>query len=129
MTGLQALHNANYGHTDVRWENIIQCGSVYRLIDLEFACKLKQLPFTPKGQQIVLTIFRACPMHIMLFCHKLTRARCACSFEILSYACCLSNWHLLDKDHKIISWVQGMREKLDLSCMFRSGQFNMTLCQ
>jgi len=52
MTGLQALHNANYGHTDVRWENIIQCGSAYRLIDLEFACKLKQLPFTPKGQQV-----------------------------------------------------------------------------
>ena len=71
-------------------------------------------------------------VHIMLFCHKLTRARCACSFEILdSYACCLSNWRLLDKDHKIVpwvSWVQGMREKLDLSCMFRSGQFNMTLC-
>ncbi len=52
MTGLHALHDANYGHTDVRWENIIQCGSVYRLIDLEFACKLKQKPFTPIGQQI-----------------------------------------------------------------------------
>ena len=52
MAGLQALHDANYGHTDVRWENIIQCGSVYRLIDLEFACKLKQKPFTPKRQQI-----------------------------------------------------------------------------
>ncbi len=23
VTGLQALHNASYGHTDVRWENII----------------------------------------------------------------------------------------------------------
>ena len=105
------MHSANYGHTDVRWENIIQCGSEYRLIDLEFACKLKQLPYTPKGQQIVLTILRACPTHIMLFCHTLTRATCACSFEKLSCACCLSNWHLLGKDHKSISLGAGHERK------------------
>lgn len=59
MKGLQALHNAEYGHTDVRWENIIQCGSEYRLIDLEFACKLGQLPFTPEGQEVVLIVSKA----------------------------------------------------------------------
>ena len=75
VKGLQALHNASYGHTDVRWENIIQCGSVYRLIDLEFACKLKQLPFTPEGQKIVFTTFGAVPMHSMLFCYKLTKGK------------------------------------------------------
>ncbi|KAL3139897.1 hypothetical protein ABBQ38_004191 [Trebouxia sp. C0009 RCD-2024] len=49
LSGVQDLHNANYGHTDIRWQNIIQCGSSYRLIDLEFVCKLKQRPFTPTG--------------------------------------------------------------------------------
>ncbi|KAA6419341.1 MAG: hypothetical protein FRX49_10740 [Trebouxia sp. A1-2] len=49
LSGVQDLHNAGYGHTDIRWQNIIQCGSSYRLIDLEFVCKLKQRPFTPTG--------------------------------------------------------------------------------
>ncbi|KAL0034364.1 hypothetical protein WJX77_011114 [Trebouxia sp. C0004] len=43
------LHNASYGHTDIRWQNIIQCGNSYRLIDLEFVCNLLQRPFTPPG--------------------------------------------------------------------------------
>lgn len=50
LSGVQDLHNANYGHTDIRWQNIIQCGHSYRLIDLEFVCKLNQRPFTPPGQ-------------------------------------------------------------------------------
>ncbi|KAL0021267.1 hypothetical protein WJX79_002534 [Trebouxia sp. C0005] len=49
LSGVQDLHNAGYGHTDIRWQNIIQCGNSYRLIDLEFVCKLKQRPFTPTG--------------------------------------------------------------------------------
>ncbi|KAL0021284.1 hypothetical protein WJX79_008029 [Trebouxia sp. C0005] len=49
LSGVQDLHNAGYGHTDIRWQNIIQCSSSYRLIDLEFVCKLKQRPFTPTG--------------------------------------------------------------------------------
>jgi len=49
VSGLQALHKAKYGHTDIRWQNLIQCGHVYCLIDLEFACKLNQEPFTPQG--------------------------------------------------------------------------------
>ena len=39
-TGLQALHNANYGHTAVRWEHIIQSSSVCRLILLAEAAAL-----------------------------------------------------------------------------------------
>ncbi|KAL0049815.1 hypothetical protein WJX82_010385 [Trebouxia sp. C0006] len=49
LSGVQDLHNANYGHTDIRWQNIIQCGNSHRLIDLEFVCKLNQRPFTPPG--------------------------------------------------------------------------------
>ncbi|DBA92163.1 hypothetical protein WJX77_002004 [Trebouxia sp. C0004] len=49
LSGVQDLHNANYGHTDSRWQNIIQCGNSYRLIDLEFVCKLNERPFTPSG--------------------------------------------------------------------------------
>ncbi|KAL3147117.1 hypothetical protein ABBQ38_015072 [Trebouxia sp. C0009 RCD-2024] len=49
LSGVQDLHNAKYGHTDIRWQNIIQCGNSYRLIDLEFVCKLNQTPFTPQG--------------------------------------------------------------------------------
>lgn len=50
--GVQKLHSANYGHTDIHWENIIRCGQAYILIDLEFACKLDQLPFTPQGPHV-----------------------------------------------------------------------------
>lgn len=49
LSGLQDLHNAKYGHTDIRWQDLIQCHGSYRLIDLEFVCKLGQRPFTPKG--------------------------------------------------------------------------------
>ena len=66
VTGLQALHNAGYGHTDVRWANIIHFDRAYRLIDLEFACMLNEVPFTPKGQQTVITKFVAHTMHILL---------------------------------------------------------------
>ena len=45
------LHQAGYAHTDLRWENIIlQHADQWVLIDLEFACVLNSVPFTPVGE-------------------------------------------------------------------------------
>ena len=47
LSGVQDLHDANYGHTDIRWQNIIQCGTSHRLIDLEFVVQIKPAPLHP----------------------------------------------------------------------------------
>ena len=45
------MHQAGYAHTDLRWENIIlQHADQWVLIDLEFACVLNSVPFTPVGE-------------------------------------------------------------------------------
>lgn len=51
LHALKVLHQAGYGHTDLRWENIIlQHADQWVLIDLEFACVLNSVPFTPVGE-------------------------------------------------------------------------------
>ncbi len=45
----QVLQGVELGHTDIRWENIIQVRTKFVLIDLEFACKLGLVPFIPLG--------------------------------------------------------------------------------
>lgn len=45
----QVLQGIELGHTDIRWENIIQLPTNFVLIDLEFACELGHVPFTPQG--------------------------------------------------------------------------------
>ncbi len=45
----RVLQGIELGHTDIRWENIIQVRSEFVLIDLEFASKLGLVPFTPLG--------------------------------------------------------------------------------
>ena len=51
LHALKVLHQAGYGHTDLRWENIIlQHADQWVLIDLEFACVLDSVPFTPVGE-------------------------------------------------------------------------------
>ena len=51
LHGLKVLHQAGYAHTDLRWENIIlQHADQWVLIDLEFACVLNSVPFTPVGE-------------------------------------------------------------------------------
>ncbi|KAL0018299.1 hypothetical protein WJX77_001386, partial [Trebouxia sp. C0004] len=48
LRALVVLHQAGFAHTDLRWENIIlQRAGIWVLIDLEFACVLDTLPFTP----------------------------------------------------------------------------------
>ncbi|KAL3132969.1 hypothetical protein ABBQ38_006880 [Trebouxia sp. C0009 RCD-2024] len=50
LHALKVLHQAGYAHTDLRWENIIlQHAGQWVLIDLEFACVLNSVPFTPTG--------------------------------------------------------------------------------
>ncbi|KAL0050597.1 hypothetical protein WJX82_002995 [Trebouxia sp. C0006] len=49
LHALEVLHQAGFAHTDLRWENIIQHAGQWVLIDLEFACVLNSLPFTPEG--------------------------------------------------------------------------------
>lgn len=45
LLALQALHSANWGHGDVRWQNVVQeAGEHFRLIDLECALPLGQPP-------------------------------------------------------------------------------------
>ena len=51
LHALKVLHQAGYAHTDLRWENIIlQHADQWVLIDLEFACVLNSVPFTPVGK-------------------------------------------------------------------------------
>ena len=51
LHALKVLHQAGYAHTDLRWENIIlQRADQWVLIDLEFACVLNSVPFTPVGE-------------------------------------------------------------------------------
>ena len=51
LHALKVLHQAGYAHTDLRWENIIlQHADQWVLIDLEFACVLNSVPFTPVGE-------------------------------------------------------------------------------
>ena len=45
----QKLQAAGLGHTDIRWDNIIKVLDKFVLIDLEFACDLGDVPFTPAG--------------------------------------------------------------------------------
>ncbi|KAL0043914.1 hypothetical protein WJX82_004607 [Trebouxia sp. C0006] len=50
LHALEVLHQAGFAHTDLRWENIIlQHAGQWVLIDLEFACVLNTVPFTPEG--------------------------------------------------------------------------------
>ncbi|KAL0043922.1 hypothetical protein WJX82_005225 [Trebouxia sp. C0006] len=50
LHALVVLHQAGFAHTDLRWENIIlQHACQWVLIDLEFACVLNSVPFTPEG--------------------------------------------------------------------------------
>ncbi len=51
LHALKVLHQAGFAHTDLRWENIIlQHAGQWVLIDLEFACELDSVPFTPVGE-------------------------------------------------------------------------------
>ena len=53
LHALKVLHKAGYAHTDLRWENIIlQRAGQWILIDLEFACVLGSVPFTPEGEPV-----------------------------------------------------------------------------
>ena len=53
LQALKVLHQAGFAHTDLRWQNIIlQHADQWVLIDLEFACELDSVPFTPKGEPI-----------------------------------------------------------------------------
>ena len=53
LQALKVLHQAGYAHTDVQWENIIlQHADKWVLIDLEFACELDTVPYTPNGKSI-----------------------------------------------------------------------------
>lgn len=45
----QVLQDIGFGHTDIRWGNIIRLPTKFVLIDLEFACELGHVPFTPLG--------------------------------------------------------------------------------
>ena len=55
LHALKVLHQAGFAHTDLRWENIIlQHADQWVLIDLEFACELDSVPFTPLGETHVL---------------------------------------------------------------------------
>ena len=59
LHALKVLHQAGFAHTDLRWENIIlQHAGQWVLIDLEFACELDSVPFTPVGE----------PMSCVLVC-------------------------------------------------------------
>ena len=59
LHALKVLHQAGFAHTDLRWENIIlQHAGQWVLIDLEFACELDCVPFTPMGK----------PMSCVLVC-------------------------------------------------------------
>ncbi|DBA92345.1 TPA: hypothetical protein ACH3X1_003074 [Trebouxia sp. C0004] len=50
LHALEVLHQAGFAHTDLRWENIILLHACqWVLIDLEFACVLNSVPFTPEG--------------------------------------------------------------------------------
>ncbi len=52
LHALEALHLAGFAHTDLQWENIIQHAGQWVLIDLEFACVLNSVPFTPEGEAL-----------------------------------------------------------------------------
>lgn len=53
LHALKVLHQAGYAHTDLRWENVIlQHADQWVLIDLEFACVLNSVPFTPVGEPL-----------------------------------------------------------------------------
>ena len=53
LHALAVLHQAGFAHTDLRWENIIlQHAGQWVLIDLEFACVLNSVPFTPEREPI-----------------------------------------------------------------------------
>ena len=53
------LHQAGFAHTDLRWENIIlQHAGQWVLIDLEFACELDSVPFTPVGEPMSCVLVR-----------------------------------------------------------------------
>ena len=63
LHALKVLHQAGYAHTDLRWENIIlQHADQWVLIDLEFACVLNSVPFTPVGEPM------SCVLVIGLYC-------------------------------------------------------------
>lgn len=48
LRALVVLHQAGFAHTDVRWANIIlQHDGTWVLIDLELACVLDTVPYTP----------------------------------------------------------------------------------
>ena len=108
LSGVQDLHNANYGHTDIRWQNIIQCGNSYRLIDLEFVCKLNQPPFTPPGQHILPTpwLLSAVPWQSII--------------ASATFLAILDPPYLYESEHAISALVQGMSGKLGLICTFTS---------
>ncbi len=53
LLAVQGLQAVGLGHTDIQWENIIQLPTKFVLIDLEFACELGQVPFTPAGALLV----------------------------------------------------------------------------
>ncbi|KAL0018074.1 hypothetical protein WJX77_001729 [Trebouxia sp. C0004] len=59
LHALEVLHQAGFAHTDLRWENIIlQHAGQWVLIDLEFACELDSVPFTPVGHTRKVTAWR-----------------------------------------------------------------------
>ena len=63
LHALKVLHQAGYAHTDLRWENIIlQHADQWVLIDLEFACVLNSVPFTPVGEPM------SCVLVFGLYC-------------------------------------------------------------
>jgi len=67
LHALEVLHQAGFAHTDLRWENIILQHAVqWVLIDLEFACVLNTVPFTPEGEPM--SCFLACECICLFAC-------------------------------------------------------------
>ena len=67
LHALKALHQAGFAHTDLRWENIIlQHAGQWVLIDLEFACELDSVPFTPVGEPMSCVL--VCGLHRLSAC-------------------------------------------------------------
>ena len=64
LRALVVLHQAGFAHTDLRWENIIlQRAGMWVLIDLEFACVLDTLPFTPNSK-LTYKLHFLCALHV-----------------------------------------------------------------
>ena len=89
LHALEVLHQAGFAHTDLRWENIIQHAGQWVLIDLEFACVLNSLSFTPEGESLSFSL--ACPYICLFACLQskdsktfLQPVPCICMMQLCS---------------------------------------------